>query len=97
MFRECLFERKSIKKKEMWEMRQSKELDFPESPSILRELCTFDTASDSFLYTSHGQYPNGFFKFALNSNLDPKELLYLGFDCQTVLKPTSAFQECLLR
>ena len=80
MFRECLFERKSIKKKKMWEMRQSKELDFPEPPSILRELCTFDTAADSFLYTSHGHYPDTFFKFTLNSNLDVKELLNLGFD-----------------
>ena len=52
MFRECLFERKNIKKKKMWEMRQSKELDFQESSYILRQLCTFDTAADSFLYKS---------------------------------------------
>ena len=92
MFREHLFERKSIKKKEMWEMRQSKELDFPESSNILRELCTFDTASDSFVYKSTEQYPNTWFKFALNSNLKPKELLNLGFNHQTQIKPTSEFQ-----
>ena len=35
MFREYLYEKKNIKKNEMWEMRQSNELDFPESASIL--------------------------------------------------------------
>ena len=88
-----MFEKKSIKKKQMWEMRQSKELDFPESASILSELCTFDTASDSFVYKSSEQYPNAWFKFTLNANLDVKELLNQGFDHQTLLKPPSAFQE----
>ena len=80
MFKECLFERKNIKKKEIWEMRQSEELDFPESASVLRQLCTFDTASDSFVYRSTERHPNTWFKFTLNSNLDIKELLNLGFN-----------------
>ena len=95
MFREYLFERKSIKKQEMWEMRQSKELDFPESSAILRELCTFRPASDSFVYTSHQHHPNPFFKFTRNANLDVKELLNRGFNHQTQIKPTSDFQENL--
>ena len=92
MFREYLFERKHIKKKEIQEMRQSKELDFPDSAYILSELCTFDLASDSFIYTSHEQHPNTWFKFTPNVNLDVKELLNLGLNHQTLFKPTSAFQ-----
>ena len=70
MFREYLYENKNIKKTEMWRMRQSKELDFPESASILRELCTFNSATDSFIYTAPKQHPNALFKFSHNANLE---------------------------
>ena len=95
MFREQLFEKKRIKKKTIWEMRQSKELDFPESASILTELCTFDVSSDSFVYTSTEQHPNPWFKFSHNANLNAKELLNAGFNHQTQIKPTSVFQQHL--
>ena len=83
MFRQYLYERKSIKKKEMWKMRQSRELDFPESGSILSELCTFHPKTDSFVYTSPKEYPNGLFKLNHNANLDTKELLSLGLNYKT--------------
>ena len=76
-------------------MRQSKELDFPESACILRELCTFHSATDSFVYTAPKQHPNALFKFTHNANLDAKQLLSVGFTHQTQIQPTSAFQEYL--
>ena len=51
-WRSYLYERKEVKKEEVWEMKKSKELNFKTAGQILNELCVYDESTDSFKYNS---------------------------------------------